>query len=45
MSHPKLITNLRFCGRTLFYFGVILALIYLYHYQKVDGGTFIYNEF
>ncbi|EME3228596.1 teichoic acid D-Ala incorporation-associated protein DltX, partial [Enterococcus faecalis] len=21
------------------------ALIYLYHYKNINGGTFIYNEF
>ncbi|EIY5764351.1 teichoic acid D-Ala incorporation-associated protein DltX, partial [Enterococcus faecalis] len=22
-----------------------IALIYLYHYKNINGGTFIYNEF
>ncbi|MGX7244928.1 teichoic acid D-Ala incorporation-associated protein DltX [Enterococcus quebecensis] len=35
----------RFIGKTAFYFGVLLVLIYLYHYKNIDGGTFIYNEF
>lgn len=35
----------RFAGRTIFYFLVIVALVYLYHYKNIDGGTFIYNEF
>jgi hypothetical protein len=36
---------LKFIGKTLFYFLVIVVLIYLYHYQNIDSGTFIYNEF
>ncbi|NST29025.1 teichoic acid D-Ala incorporation-associated protein DltX, partial [Enterococcus faecalis] len=23
----------------------VIALIYLYHYKNINGGTFIYNEF
>lgn len=34
-----------FVGRTLLYFAIIVALIYLYHYKNIDGGAFIYNEF
>lgn len=34
-----------FVGRTVFYFAIIVALIYLYHYKNIDGGAFIYNEF
>lgn len=36
---------LRFAGRTLFYFAVLLTLLYLYHYKNISGGNFIYNEF
>lgn len=35
----------KFIGRTVFYFGILLMLIYLYHYKNIDGGSFIYNEF
>ncbi|MEI5989450.1 hypothetical protein A5881_000938 [Enterococcus termitis] len=35
----------KFIGKTVFYFGILLMLIYLYHYKNIDGGTFIYNEF
>ncbi|CAH1852267.1 teichoic acid D-Ala incorporation-associated protein DltX [Convivina praedatoris] len=34
-----------FVLRTIFYFFIILALIYLYSYSGVTGGHFIYNEF
>ncbi|WP_421823450.1 teichoic acid D-Ala incorporation-associated protein DltX [Fructobacillus cardui] len=34
-----------FIVRTLAYFLIILALIYLYGYSGVTGGHFIYNEF
>lgn len=34
-----------FVLRTIFYFLIILALIYLYSYSGVTGGHFIYNEF
>lgn len=34
-----------FVLRTVFYFIIILALIYLYRYHNIQGGTFIYNEF
>lgn len=37
--------TLLFIGKTLLYFGIIVMLIYLYHYKNVQGGTFIYNEF
>lgn len=40
-SHPGLI----FAGKTIFYFLILLALVYLYHYKHVGGGNFIYNEF
>lgn len=35
----------RFFGRTLLYFMVLMVLIYLYHYRNIQGGSFIYNEF
>ncbi|MGK0551326.1 teichoic acid D-Ala incorporation-associated protein DltX [Enterococcus faecalis] len=47
-KHLQLIMEnywVKFIGRTCFYFLVIVALIYLYHYKNIDGGTFIYNEF
>ncbi|EHQ2580023.1 teichoic acid D-Ala incorporation-associated protein DltX, partial [Enterococcus faecalis] len=28
-----------------FYSFIVIALIYLYHYKNINGGTFIYNEF
>lgn len=34
-----------FVVKTLAYFLIILALIYLYGYSGVTGGHFIYNEF
>lgn len=34
-----------FIVRTLAYFLIILALIYLYGYSGITGGHFIYNEF
>lgn len=44
-SRPKLNYWLLFTAKTLFYFGILLALIYLYHYKNIQGGSFIYNEF
>ncbi|PWG00743.1 teichoic acid D-Ala incorporation-associated protein DltX [Levilactobacillus bambusae] len=35
----------RFFARTLFYFVIILALVYLYGYSGLNNSTFIYNEF
>ncbi|MBO0430932.1 teichoic acid D-Ala incorporation-associated protein DltX [Enterococcus sp. DIV0660C] len=35
----------KFFIRTLFYGLIFLALIYLYHYKNIQGGSFIYNEF
>ncbi|WP_220738801.1 teichoic acid D-Ala incorporation-associated protein DltX [Leuconostoc miyukkimchii] len=37
--------TINFVIRTLFYFVVILALVYLYSYSGVGEGHFIYNEF
>ncbi|CAK8054543.1 teichoic acid D-Ala incorporation-associated protein DltX [Eupransor demetentiae] len=34
-----------FVMRTIIYFFIILALIYLYSYSGVSGGNFIYKEF
>lgn len=34
-----------FFARTLFFFAVILALVYLYSYRGVGNSHFIYNEF
>ncbi|MEX0381061.1 teichoic acid D-Ala incorporation-associated protein DltX [Leuconostoc sp. MS02] len=36
---------INFISRTLFYFVIILALIYLYSYSGVGESHFIYNEF
>ncbi|WP_294977366.1 teichoic acid D-Ala incorporation-associated protein DltX [uncultured Leuconostoc sp.] len=36
---------INFISRTLFYFIIILALVYLYSYSGVGGSHFIYNEF
>lgn len=36
---------LNFAGKTILYFGILLVLIYLYHYKSIQGGNFIYNEF
>lgn len=38
-------TLLLFTGRTIFYFLIILALVYLYQYCGVGNSKFIYNEF
>lgn len=34
-----------FMLKTIFYFVVLLALIYLYEYSGIDSVHFIYNEF
>lgn len=34
-----------FVVKTLFYFCVLLALVYLYEYSGVGSAHFIYNEF
>jgi hypothetical protein len=34
-----------FLLKTLFYFGILLALVYLYEYSGVGSAHFIYNEF
>lgn len=34
-----------FVLKTLFYFGVLVALVYLYEYSGVGSAHFIYNEF
>ncbi len=36
---------LGFLGKTALYFGIMLALVYLYHFSHVSGGGFIYNQF
>ncbi|MDR3225688.1 MAG: teichoic acid D-Ala incorporation-associated protein DltX [Clostridiales Family XIII bacterium] len=35
----------RLFARSIFYFAILMALIYLYHYNRVGDATFIYNEF
>ena len=37
-SRPRLNYWLLFTAKTLFYFGILLALIYLYHYKNILGG-------
>lgn len=43
----SIITNewVLFTFRTFSYAIIIIALIYLYHYKRVGGGGFIYNQF
>lgn len=41
-KHQK---TIQFIMKTVIYFVVIMALIYLYAYRNVQGGGFIYNEF
>lgn len=36
---------LSFTAKTVSYFVIILALVYLYDYCGVNGAHFIYNEF
>ncbi|MEG0256060.1 MAG: teichoic acid D-Ala incorporation-associated protein DltX [Vagococcus sp.] len=36
---------LTFVGKTALYTTILLALVYLYHYSSVGGGSFIYNQF
>lgn len=45
LKKMKMTDGLRFVGRTLFYFIVLLVLLYLYHFKNISGGSFIYNEF
>ncbi|RZI48154.1 teichoic acid D-Ala incorporation-associated protein DltX [Lactococcus kimchii] len=35
----------QFLGKSLFYFVIIVALLYLYSYSHTGGVHFIYNEF
>ncbi|MCW0952902.1 teichoic acid D-Ala incorporation-associated protein DltX [Weissella ceti] len=35
----------RFVFQTVFYFGILLFLLYLYGYSGHGQGGFIYNEF
>ena len=44
-KYPNTMYWLKFIGRSLLYFAIIISLIYLYHYKDVSGGAFIYNEF
>ena len=46
-TFQKILNNesLKFIGKTLFYSFIVIALIYLYHYKNINGGTFIYNGF
>ena len=41
MKHPVV----QFFVRTMIYFFLFLALLYLYGYLGLDQGNFIYNEF
>ena len=34
-----------FVFKTIVYFGILMALIYLYEYSGLTSGHFIYNEF
>lgn len=36
---------LLFSAKTLLYFGIMLALVYLYHFSHIRSGGFIYNQF
>lgn len=44
-NHANIMYGLKFVGRTILYFLIIMTLIYLYHYKNISGGSFIYNEF
>lgn len=35
----------RFAARTIFYFVILFALVYMYSYSGVNQPHFIYNEF
>ncbi|MFT8323812.1 teichoic acid D-Ala incorporation-associated protein DltX [Oenococcus sicerae] len=35
----------KFIGRTIFYFVILVVLLYLYGYSGINDGGFIYNEF
>lgn len=35
----------RFTARTIFYFVILFALVYIYSYSGVNQPHFIYNEF
>nr|WP_252898643.1 teichoic acid D-Ala incorporation-associated protein DltX [Secundilactobacillus odoratitofui] len=37
--------GVHFCIKVVAYTVILLALIYLYDYNGVNGGHFIYNEF
>ncbi|QQV79631.1 teichoic acid D-Ala incorporation-associated protein DltX [Enterococcus faecalis] len=44
----KILNNesLKFIGKKRYFYSfIVIALIYLYHYKNINGGTFIYNEF
>lgn len=34
-----------FVSKTIFYFLILLALVYLYNYSGMSQSNFIYNEF
>lgn len=34
-----------FMGKTFLYLGIMLVLVYLYHFSHINGGSFIYNQF
>ncbi|SJZ62611.1 D-Ala-teichoic acid biosynthesis protein [Pilibacter termitis] len=35
----------KFTLKTIFYAGILLLLLYFYHFRNAGGGNFIYNEF
>ncbi|MFC6171469.1 teichoic acid D-Ala incorporation-associated protein DltX [Loigolactobacillus jiayinensis] len=37
--------GVKFILRTIFYFLILLALVYLYSYSGINNSKFIYNEF
>ena len=36
---------LKFSGKTLLYFSIMLVLVYFYHFSHISGGSFVYNQF
>ncbi|WP_075530265.1 teichoic acid D-Ala incorporation-associated protein DltX [Ligilactobacillus sp. WC1T17] len=45
MKHLKDNIYLSFILKTIFYFGILFALLYLYSYSGINQPHFIYNEF
>ena len=37
--------SVRFIARTIFYFMILFALMYMYSYSGINQPHFIYNEF